>query len=346
MSFDSMHQAILQLWPMDSWRDKTVVVAVSGGADSTALLDALHQLRPDPKLTMVAHFNHAMRGQDSDADQMFVESLANRLGFEFVVQKAVVDATTNRSENQLRNIRHEFLKEVATQHRARWIALAHHSDDQVETFLHNLLRGSGPSGLAGMSAIREINSMTALVRPMLHVTRSQILAYLSRRDQPFRVDSSNNSSVYTRNRIRNELLPLLRTFAGSESVDARLRNACELIGEEHAVVTEMARRWLTNVGLGEESKGSPRGGVSIPLELCSQESWPVIRHAVSILWHRFGWPMREMSHTHWRRLQRMIEIASQSTHPKKLELPGGICVRCCKGMLYLDRKLEELDNIL
>ena len=337
-----IRQAILELWPLELWLHETVVVAVSGGADSTALLEALVELRPDPDRTIVAHFNHALRGQESDADQAFVESLSCKHGLKCTSQKATLEQTTSRSENQLRKLRHRFLEDVAKQHRARWIALAHHADDQVETFLHHLLRGSGPSGLSGMSTIRPINATTNLVRPLLRVVRSQILEYLSSRNQTYHTDKSNASNDYTRNRIRNELLPQLRMFVGSDSLDNRLLHACELIAKEHRVVTLLAERWLQKAGLDAgERKGLAGDAFSIPLRNCIEEPWPVVRHALTILWHKRGWPMREMGHTHWQRIERLIEIASKSTHPKRLDLPGHIVVRCRKGNLFVDRLANE-----
>jgi len=331
-------QAILDLWPLELWQHETVVVAVSGGADSTALLEALMELRPDPNRTVVAHFNHGLRGPESDADQDFVESLSRKHELTCAIQRATLEQTTNHSENQLRKLRHRFLEDVAKQHCARWIALAHHADDQVETFLHHLLRGSGPSGLSGMSTIRPINATTDLVRPLLRVARSQIQEYLSSRNQPYQTDISNASNDYTRNRIRNELLPQLRMFVGSDSLDKRLLHACELIAEEHSVVTLLAERWLTQMGLDSVESNSPvDDAFLIPLQNCIGESWPVVRHALTILWHKRGWPMREMGHTHWRRIQSLIEIASKSTHPKRLDLPGHIVVRCCKGNLVIGR---------
>ncbi len=337
-----IRQAIVELWPLELWQRETVVVAVSGGADSTALLEALMELRPDPDRTVVAHFNHGLRGPESDADQEFVESLSRIHGLTCAIQMATLEQTTNRSENQLRNVRHRFLEDVAKQHGARWIALAHHADDQVETFLHHLLRGSGPSGLSGMSTIRPISATTDLVRPLLRVSRSQILEYLSSRNQTYQTDISNASNDYMRNRIRNELLPQLRMFVGSDSLDKRLLHACELIAEEHSVVALLARRWLTKNRLDAVERKSPvDDAFSIPLQSCIEESWPVVRHALTILWYQRGWPMREMGHTHWRRLERLIEIASKSTHPKRLDLPGHIVVRCRKGNLVIGQISAE-----
>lgn len=339
-----LEKAILELWPIELWRESTIVVAASGGADSTALLEILFQIRPDPDRTIAAHYNHALRGEESDADQAFVESHAARLGLPCIVQRASTIDVSNRSENSLRKLRHLFLRDVAVNHNARWIAMAHQADDQVETFVHHLLRGSGPSGLSGIPAFRPIDSLIDIARPLLRVHRSEILAYLVERNQMFRIDRSNESLDYTRNRIRNELLPELRTFTNSDSLDSRLRQACELIAEEHAVFRELADRWLAKIGYAsEESLGTPTRNYAVqnhflvPVPMCRNEPWPIIREAMVMIWHRMNWPLREMNHKNWRKMQKLIELASQTTHPKRLELPGRIAVTCRKGMLRIER---------
>ena len=334
-----IEDAILDAWPIAHWQESTIVIAASGGADSTALLEALIRLRPDPARTIVAHYNHAMRGAESDADQAFVESHAARHGAQCIVTRATQVEIANPSENQLRKLRHQFLKEVAIRHNARWIAMAHQADDQVETFLHHLLRGSGPSGLSGIQTFRRLGSTLDIVRPMLRIYRSEILGFLAERNQSFRVDLSNDSLDYTRNRIRNELLPQLRTFANSELLDNRLLQARELIAEEHAVFRELADRWLAKVGYASEEAAATcqSNHFSVPIPMCRNEPWPIIREAIVMIWHRMNWPLRELNHKHWRKLQKLIEIASQTTHPKRLELPGTIVATCRKGTLRIER---------
>lgn len=339
-----IEQAILGLWPIEFWRESTIVIASSGGADSTALVEILFQIRPDPDRTIVAHFNHALRGKESDADQAFVESHAARLGLSCIVKRACATDISDSSENSLRKLRHQFLKDVAIGHNARWIAMAHHADDQIETFLHHLLRGSGPSGLSGIQAFRAIDSLIDIARPLLRVRRTEIIDFLTDRNQSYRVDRSNASLDYTRNRIRNELLPVLRSFAKSESLDDRLLHARELIAEEHAVFRELADRWLAKIGFASEVGGDKSLNItaqpnhfSLPIPMCRNEPWPIVREAMVMMWHRLRWPLREMNHKHWRKVQKLIELASQTTHRKQLELPGSIVATCRKGMLRIER---------
>ena len=339
-----IERAICELWPIELWRESNIVIAASGGADSTALLVAMLQIRPNPARTFVAHFNHALRGAESDADQEFVESLAAKLGVQCIAKRATEVGLSNSSESSLRKLRHQFLKEVAVSQNARWITMGHQADDQVETFLHHLLRGSGPSGLSGIQTFRSIDALIDIARPLLRVRRAEILEYLGARNQTFRTDSSNATLNYTRNRIRNELLPNLRSFANSESLDVRLLQARELISEEHAAFVELADRWLAKIGYASEelmrsSQDELKGHehFAVPIPMCRNEPWPIIREALVMVWHRMNWPLREMNHKHWRKLQTLIEQASQTTHPKRLELPGQILATCRKGMLRIER---------
>jgi tRNA(Ile)-lysidine synthase len=233
--------------------------------------------------------------------------------------------------------------QVAVEHQASWIALAHHADDQVETFLHNLMRGSGPSGLAGIPFSRQLTHNLALVHPLLRTTRSQILEYLEHRGRSFRTDSSNATNQYTRNRIRNELLPMLRQFwsgensaSPTESLDRRLQHASELIAEEHSAIIKLAESWIAECNSSVPDHASPNPfELRLPLQPCVEQCWPVVRHAFTILWKQRGWPLREMGHQHWRRLQKVILAASKTSHPKQIDLPGGLRARCSKGWLQV-----------
>src|SRR5262245_32292513 len=200
-------------WPPEAWRDVTILVAVSGGADSVALLHALAQLRTAGEgRLIVAHFNHRLRGAESDGDQAFVEELAARLGLAVVIGRR--DGGTDErpdaaDEESLRESRYAFLRLESGVHGARYVATAHTADDQVETVLLNILRGTGLAGLAGIPRVRPLAEATTLIRPLLGVSRGEILGYLASLDQPFREDASNRNLEYTRNRVRHELLPLL-----------------------------------------------------------------------------------------------------------------------------------------
>jgi tRNA(Ile)-lysidine synthase len=188
-----------------------IVVAVSGGSDSVALLQLLLELEQEKDLVVagVAHFNHRLRGVTSDEDEAFVREQAALLSLPFVVDSADVAtvARTDRTsvEQAGRRLRYEFLHRAAASLAAERVAVGHTLDDQAETVLMRLARGAGPVGLAGIHPRAGI-----IVRPLLAVTRLELRDYLSRRGVSFREDFSNLDVAIPRNRVRHELLPLLK----------------------------------------------------------------------------------------------------------------------------------------
>ena len=188
-----------------------VLVAVSGGADSVALLSLLHQVADSMELHLeAAHLDHALRDA-SCADASFVEQLCIELGIPLTVERRDVAAIAKQRKGNLeevaRDIRRDFLEAVARTHDCALIALGHHADDQAETFLMRLLRGSGPSGLAGMRVVNK-----SVVRPLLSFHRDDLLVYLQGEKIAWREDVSNLDQAFTRNRIRHDLLPLLESY--------------------------------------------------------------------------------------------------------------------------------------
>lgn len=190
----------------------TVVAAVSGGADSVALLDVLASLRGLRLNLVVAHLNHLLRGAEADADEEFVRKLAGSYGLPVEVRRIDVREIAGRQGRSLedagRAVRYAFFDELAVSHKAHVVALAHHADDQAETVLLRLLRGAGGSGLCAMAP----KSAGRYVRPLLNVTRGDIEEYLRSRGIVWRTDSSNDDADFLRNRIRHELIPLLSAY--------------------------------------------------------------------------------------------------------------------------------------
>ena len=197
---------------------RRLVVAVSGGPDSLAMLYALHRLRDELGLALhVAHLDHRLRGQDSAADAEFVAQTCAKLGIDYTVED--VDVLAFRREHRMsleeaaREVRYRFLVRVAEQVGADTVALGHTSDDQVETVLMNVIRGSGLRGLRGMRPVskqRIAGSDLTLFRPLLNLQKQDTIAYCEALHLTPRADESNRSMEMTRNRVRLELLPLLR----------------------------------------------------------------------------------------------------------------------------------------
>ena len=225
---------------------QTMVVAVSGGPDSICLLDALSRLlRPSQArsarfagLLHVAHLHHGLRGRAADQDAAFVERLARAYGWPVTVGRVDVRrrvAASKRSvQETAREARYQFLRTVAEQAGAAWIAVGHTANDQAETLLMRLLRGAGPDGLAAMPLVRE----GRIIRPLLRLTRAQLLDYARRRELRYRQDRSNRDRHYLRTRIRLDLLPrLARDY--NPAIVSGLANTAKLMAEERQVVEEL-----------------------------------------------------------------------------------------------------------
>ena len=231
-------------------RGQKILVAVSGGADSLVLLYVLNSLAPKNRWQIsVAHFNHQLRGRASDADEKLVQQTAKKLSLSFYVGRADVKKIAAQSkisvEMAARKLRHEFLARVAREQKISTVALAHHADDQVELFFLRLLRGAGGEGLAGMKwrSPSPADSKITLVRPLLAFTKDEVLEFARVNKIKFRNDATNFANDFLRNRIRNELLPLLQKNYQPGLTKTVLR-MMEITGAESEFVSATTAAWL------------------------------------------------------------------------------------------------------
>lgn len=303
-----------------------IVVAVSGGADSTALLRAMRELRPGAEL-IAAHFNHRLRGAESDADAGFVRALAESYDIPFVEESAPARPPRTAgddghdappSEEALRSERYRFLERTATASGAQAVLTAHTADDQAETILHHLLRGTGLRGLGGIPACRPLSpiSTVPLVRPLLDVPRAEITAWLTELGQPWRTDSSNDSAAYTRNRLRRDLLPVLRSEYQPD-IDDKLRQ----LGTQAREVSDYLRGEARKLLAAAVVKAGPD---EVVLDTRPLESAPrvLVREAMVELWAERAWPRQRMTFDHWERLVDVLVRVHRA-----VELPEGIEAR-------------------
>lgn len=240
-----------------------ILIAVSGGLDSMVLLHVLGLLAKSQGWKMVvAHFNHQLRGRSSNADEDLVKKTAVKLGLEFHAGRGDVKTYSRMSgvsiEMAARKMRHAFLAKVARQTRCRVVALAHHADDQVELFFLRLLRGAGGEGLAGMKwkTVSPADRKLVIVRPLLNLEKSTLYEFAIASAVSFREDASNRSTDILRNRVRLELLPLLREQF-HPTVDKSVSRLMEIVGAEAEAVTTLAEEWLTTNPRGEAFKDCP-----------------------------------------------------------------------------------------
>lgn len=220
-----------------------VLATVSGGPDSVCLLTVLAELREAGRIPglqiHVAHVNYGLRGRESDGDEAFVRELAARFRMPVTCERAALGPRSGGSlQRQAREIRYAFFERVRREHGLTSVATGHTADDQAETILMWLLRGAGAEGLAGIPVMRE----GGIIRPLLDVCRREVLDYLGSRGMVYRVDASNASGAYRRNRIRHELLPLLRSF--NPRIVEGLARGADILAAEAAVVDELEEtRW-------------------------------------------------------------------------------------------------------
>jgi tRNA(Ile)-lysidine synthase len=231
-----------------------LLVAVSGGPDSTALVSLLHRLAASWDLTLTAiHFNYRLRGAESEADESFVRQWCADHHVPLVVQYLHVSRGSKRGSLQqsARDLRYKAMQTVAKEIGADRIVLGHTADDQAETMLMWMLRGAGLSGLAGMPYVRD----ERIVRPLLGFTRNDVLSYLDHEGVPYRQDSSNAKPVYFRNRIRNELMPVARRLA--PAVVSVLKRQADLLREDEAYLHQVVASLYPSC-VATEKDGSQR----------------------------------------------------------------------------------------
>jgi len=223
-------------------KGERVVVALSGGPDSTALLLVLDALARRLDLSLiVAHYNHGLRGTESDEDENFSRELARKMGWTFVSGKMRRKKAPRgiSPEDFYRRQRYGFLEKVASDYRAQKIALGHHLQDQAETVLLNLLRGSGLEGLRGFLPNRD----GRIIRPFIEISRREIISFLDNAGMTGRRDSSNESSMYLRNRLRAELIPYLKEKYNPKIVENLARMA-EILRTENEFIEQHVAKAL------------------------------------------------------------------------------------------------------
>jgi tRNA(Ile)-lysidine synthase len=222
-------------------RDR-LVVAISGGPDSVALLYVLKRLQEhSPYRLIAAHLNHQLRGAESDNDETFVRSLCGALGIELVVERAMLGGRSANLEERARTVRYEFLNKTADMMAAQHIVLGHHADDQAETVLMRLLRGSGAAGLSAMAE----TGPGRLFRPLLSLRREALLAYLAAVKADYVLDSSNLAGGALRNRVRVALLPQLEQEYAL-GLASRLTELASEMRQIDGYITEHARQHLAS----------------------------------------------------------------------------------------------------
>lgn len=304
-----------------------LLVAVSGGADSVALLRGLAHLRSRLKLHLhVAHLDHALR-EESAADAQWVADLAHRLELPCTVERLSgaqpLHSESPGLEESARRLRYEFLERTAREQHCPTIAVAHTADDQAETVLHHILRGTGLSGLRGMRDRRPLTADLWLVRPLLELRRADLREALAVDQQDFREDATNRDESYTRNRLRHKLLPQLEADYNPQIVSALLRLATQAEEAEDLIGT-WARELLSQATVSQ----TPTECV-LRVDVLRQQPRHAVREMFVRLWGQQNWPRQKMTFFHWDRLAGLVAEEGSATFPSAIQ------ARCGQGLFVV-----------
>jgi len=299
-----------------------LVVAVSGGADSVCLLHILAQQRKALRLELhVAHLNHQLRGAESDSDASYVSALAHKLDVPATIERQDVAAYRDQKggslEEAAREMRYSFLAKVAHEIGALKVVVGHTRDDHIETILMHLLRGAGTAGLCGLqpcSALPygENSGWLEVVRPLLNVTQQETLAYCQRYNLAPRSDSSNVSPTFLRNRIRLELMPMLRSY--NTNIDEALIRLAAIAGDDVSFIEEQAS--LLWDELAKEKAGAICLDINKLIDLPHAIQRQVFRRAIK----QFRGNLKDIEANH---IEAMIDFLSKPAG-KRLCLPDGL----------------------
>ncbi len=315
---------VMAWWQAESLAIDSVLVGVSGGADSVGLLRAVVAEGSIPGVrVVVGHVDHGLRGAAGSSDARWVGDLADGLGLEHEV--VCVDLGESESEESARGCRYRALRELACRHGCQAIMVAHTQDDQVETVLHQLLRGTGLKGLAGMSGCQSLGDELLLLRPLLDVGRSEIETWLRDLGQLWREDATNRDTRFTRNRIRHELLPALERDYNPRVRQALLR-VSRLSAESVGIVADaVAGVWADCVLEQTPSV------VRLCAETLGGLPESLVRALLLELWRRQEWPRQAMTFSHWRALAGLVGGGGA------MDCPGGVSARRNGGVVLIER---------
>ncbi len=313
-----------------------VVVAVSGGADSVCLLKVLTLLAEVYGLELsVAHLNHGLRGDEAMRDQLFVEHLCCKMGIPFdcrVLDIASLPKNGRSLEEVCRDERYGFLKDVLKQRGFNKVALGHHADDQVETMWLNLLRGSGAAGLKGFLPCRD----GIYIRPLFEVSRQEILTFVHTHSLAFVEDSSNRESVFLRNRIRGELIPLIET-AFNPRIREGMLHLSDILRDENDFMTRVVEGVLRD----SVDERAEEGRIEISRLMAQHPA--IQKRIVKHLLAKLAPEGRGVQYRHVLDVLKLVRLGGPSDH---LDLGGFLQARRQYDLLIVSRRLELLNREL
>ncbi|WP_333871421.1 tRNA lysidine(34) synthetase TilS [Desulforamulus putei] len=296
-----------------------VIIGVSGGPDSVALLHMFHVLAGELGISLhAAHLNHLFRGEEAREDASFVRELCSRWGIPCTVEERNVPAYAREkrlsAQVAAREVRYQFFYDVLQATGGQKIALAHHANDQAESVLMNFLRGAGPGGLSGIPPVRD----NLIIRPLLSIRRQEIEQYCRDQAIPFRTDSSNLKTLYRRNKIRHRLIPLLEQEYSPGLVNILVRMA-EQVRSEDEFMEDLARHAYRQVLLFQGT-----AGLELDRTGLARQPVALARRIIRIAWENIRGSKQDLTFDH---VENLVEQLRGGGPERVWELPAGIRVR-------------------
>jgi tRNA(Ile)-lysidine synthase len=319
---------------------ETVIVAVSGGADSTALLLTLDEIRKSEKTNFqicVAHFDHRIRAS-SGKEAKWVTALASKLGYISVVGRARVEEIAREKSDNLeqaaRELRYDFLERTARRKKANVVLTAHTMDDQAETVLMRLMRGSGDIGLGAIDSVRKlkIDSKIDLVRPLLWARRADTVDYCEARGVEYFNDEMNHDESFARVKVRKQLIPLMQSF-NNKVVEALSRTA-GLLREDGAFLYSGAAE-LLKAATQHDDEGDETEFSTLNVKVLVNAPVALRRRAIRQWIIEVKGNARRLEQVHLLAVERLL---ANDAGGKVVELPGGIKVKRRRGLLEIELK--------
>jgi tRNA(Ile)-lysidine synthase len=325
----------MDAWHMLSGGDR-VVVGISGGPDSVVLLHVLKRLREPLGIVLFgAHVNHGLRGEAAKGDAAFAEHLCRDWDIPFFLKESdvhVLSRTMRISEEEAgRIVRYDFFREVMEKVNGNRIATAHHKNDQAETILHHIIRGTGMQGLSGIKPVRD----EYLIRPLLDVTRMEIEDYIQKNGLSYRVDATNTSTAYTRNRIRNELIPALIRDYNPGIVDG-LAKLGSIVREEDDFLLQYCNK------LYQEYSVQEAGRVDIDLKKFLSCHTAVQKRLVRLDLLQVRGNLDGIGYSH---IESIVQIAAQSQTGSMTIIPRAADKTVGPEMLPVDAAIGETESV-
>lgn len=304
-----------------------ILVGLSGGPDSVALLHVLTKLQKDLNFQLyAAHLDHMFRGEESKEEADFAERLCRE--WQVPVERCQLDVPKYLQEHHVstqqgaRNVRYGFYLDIAKKIGASKVALGHHADDQIETVLINLIRGAGLKGLSGIPPVRE----SFYIRPLLEVRKADIIKYCKEYNLPYRIDSSNLKTVYLRNRIRLELIPLLEQQYNSGIADSLLR-LTEIMRDEDDYLD-----WTAVNVLKAVTQKRDESSISLNLEKLQLQPTAIKRRVIMLA---YGLLVKEKYILSYEHIYKVLEEAQKKNG--KIQLPNGVILVIRYGLLEMTK---------